>query len=271
MNKAILVLFLTCIPQIFSSVSAQSMQNRYFDHIFSCKFEQADSLLQSFEAYLLPEEKNLLQAFAALHKSEAQKNNSDKYKAEYLNLAKKVFEILRGKKLNDRQLFYYTASLGIIIKSKMNNKHYFSVIKDLYNLSSKIEYIIDNEGKNEYFQLVSGMYHYYAALATEDYPIMRGVFLVLPKGDKTHGLQMLETCSSESNRFVSVYALYYLARINHRDEKVFSESNFYFRQLLAEFPENCFWRSEYIKMLNYFGYKAAAYAQEKILKVYLCK
>jgi hypothetical protein len=271
MKKVILIFILIGNTWSFGSVKAQSIYNQYFDKVFSLEFEQAKKLLHSFEGNLLQEERLLLQAFTELQKNEGSKNPSVEKQAASLKLSEEALEILKEKKLNDRQIFYYTAALGIIIKHKMEHKQYFSVAKDLYHLSSKIKYVIDNENKTEYFRLISGIYHYYAELATEDYPIMRSVFLVLPEGDKVHGLKLLKTCSTESNRFVSVYALYYLARINHRDEKKFVHSNFYYRQLLAQFPENCFWRREYIKMLKYFGYEKSANEQEKNLELYLCK
>ncbi len=235
-----------------TKVSAQSYTDTFFDALFSYRVELADSLLQNSKPKLSKTEIFLSETFILMFRYE----NADKADtAVYNNCSRHALGIinsLKNKRLTDKEVFYYTIGMGILIKLKMDKKHYFSVARDLYGLNFVIDYIKANEYKDVRFSLISGIYNYYSALAKEEYPVMRAVLFLLPDGDKAHGLRLLEDCTKNSSVFISTYSLYILARIYHRDEKIFSKSNFFFNELLKRYPMNCTWRKEYESMLKYF-------------------
>lgn len=259
------------VMTVSANLAADSFHNRYFRALFSYRFQRADSLLHMAKPYLSKEEQLLSEAFGMLIRYEAGNADSEANYEGCMGLSEQAVELLKSKPMSDRQVFYYITGLGMLIKLKMDKERYVSVAADMYGLVSVIDYVTERENKNIQFRIISGAYYYYAALAKEEYPVMRAVLFLLPEGNKTHGLELLESCTGSSSVFISAYAYYTLGRIYHRDEKKFVRSNFFFNELLKHYPENCAWRREYQMMLRCFGETKMAEEEAEKLRFFGCE
>lgn len=269
-KKGIILLFSAVLAAILP-LSGQGIYNPYFKALFSYRFTEAEEHLNRYEAAVPEEERLLLRAVKEMLKNEAAAGNNSYYKTRSLAYAEKVLKISNAKPDNRAQVFYRTAASGIKLKYQIERKHYLSAAGSLYALSSDIKQVTAEEKANDYFTLISGLYHYYSALAAEDYPVMRAVLLLLPKGNKKHGLKLLESLKGKQNVFVQAYALYYSARIYHRDEKKYTKSDSCYRRLLEQFPQNCRWRREYILLLKLQGRGKERKRQLNLLEKYSCR
>lgn len=253
--KSNLLLFIIVLNAYIIRANAQNLNNTFFNELFHYRFSGAESELLKIKDIDNTYKFLLMKSFLFMHKHQSGIKEYSDCGNISVNYSKEVRTKLKNKTLNDQQLFYYISASGILIKYGIDEKEYWAVASNLYSISTEIKYVTENEYKNEKFQLISGLYHYYAELATEDYPVMRSVFLFLPKGNKKHGIKLLKSCSLSNNLFISAYSLYYLARIYHRDEKIFYKSFFFYRKLLKLYPENLYWGSEYRSMVKFFKKK----------------
>lgn len=234
---------------------AQPGCNEFFDALFRCNFEAAEKKSAIIGSQYSEEQQLLMQAVLNLHKSDNLTAGRENYQTKSLYYARQVIRQLKDKTRSDKEVFYYIAAFGIVINADMQQGRYRAVVSNLYQLKQPLEYVLEKDKANDQFRFIAGLYNFYAELAAEDYPIMRFVFLFLPEGNKKYGLKLLTICSSSHDVLISAYALYYLGRIFHRDEKVYYKSAFYYRKLLDSYPENKYWRTEFDKMNTYFRNK----------------
>ena len=105
--------------------NVQNINNSFFDELFHYHFSNAEKELLKINKINNREKYLLLKSFLFMHKEQSGNKKSLEYGKLSVNYAEKVRIDLENKTLNDRQIFYYISSLGVLIKYKMEEKQYW--------------------------------------------------------------------------------------------------------------------------------------------------
>ncbi|WP_157621090.1 tetratricopeptide repeat protein [Salisaeta longa] len=87
------------------------------------------------------------------------------------------------------------------------------------------------------FAFGKGMYDYYAAIIPKEYPVSKALMWMLPDGDRSRGLRLLQR-AARNGWYVQTEATYFLTQIYYLYEEDFSKSRHYAEWLLREHPRN---------------------------------
>jgi tetratricopeptide (TPR) repeat protein len=101
------------------------------------------------------------------------------------------------------------------------------IVEDAYRLAPA----------NDDVLLGMGVYHYYAAVIPDQYPIVKPLMVFFPKGDKEKGLRELRDAAANA-RYANFEATYFLLQILQNFEKRYGEALPLALTLHARFPNN---------------------------------
>ncbi len=91
--------------------------------------------------------------------------------------------------------------------------------------------------KNVDIQLGFGIYHYYAEVIPQRYPVVKPFMVFFPKGDKARGLKELENVAW-NGRYALLESRYFLMTLNFQFEENMDEARKWGNILLKDFPNN---------------------------------
>jgi tetratricopeptide (TPR) repeat protein len=86
-------------------------------------------------------------------------------------------------------------------------------------------------------QLGFGIYHYYADVIPQKYPVVKPLMALFPKGDKAKGLKELENVAY-NGRYTRIESRYFLMTLNYQFEENMNEARNWAKVLLADYPDN---------------------------------
>lgn len=98
-------------------------------------------------------------------------------------------------------------------------------------------------------EFVQGMIAYYAEYIPEEYPVVRAVSWFFPDGDKVEGLRKIRIASNEGV-FSRPEATYFMGNILLNYENDVDQAMRYFQELVAEYPDNGYYRRLLIRTLS---------------------
>ena len=266
--KSIATIILTIIllfPGKESNASLDDLYNSYLESMFSFKFNYTRKILYTLKQDHSDEIKTKL-AFANFYLLMYETSGEEeKYHVLCKKEAGSVIKMLSNKEqLTNDDVFHLISAKSMILKIQFMKKNYLRAAGELKNIVKQFEYALDHN-KNIKMRLISGMYNYYFVLAKEEYPIIYPLIMFYPSGNKEKGLQQLKESTKVEENNISIRSLLYLARIYDRDEKNIILSSYYYKKLLNSYPDNLFWRYEYIKALNHSDQKEKIEKQKQIL------
>ena len=91
-------------------------------------------------------------------------------------------------------------------------------------------------------QFELGLYEYYIAYFSQNYPIMRPILSVFPKGDKRRGLTRLSQCARDTLNYTATEAAYFLGYIYLYQEKHPDSALYWLSHLVTRYPNNSLFR-----------------------------
>lgn len=110
-----------------------------------------------------------------------------------------------------------------------------------------------------------GAYNYYSAWLPEQYPVLRTVTWLLPKGSKSKGLHLLRA-AADSSILVKPEAIYTLARIYLEAEQKPDSALYYFDKLARMYPQNLYYQTLFAYTLfREKHYPEVLFATDKLL------
>lgn len=112
------------------------------------------------------------------------------------------------------------------------------------------QYPLNN--KNEYNQLLWGLYHFYAQEARETNFIYRGYLSSWPASDKTNGLKILEHLKKSDFPFIKTETHYFLAKIYLYSLKDEQKSMEHINWLKRNYPENTIYYELFLESCKTF-------------------
>lgn len=226
--------------------------DKFFTLFYSFEIENAYKTINVDDGSMSEIQKNLLKSYFSSNIINFDNNTEFVDSAKFFS-QKATNLILEKKNLSNDEYFNIISAQAVVLKVDFKQGNYFAAFVNFLKYDKYIDYILENQEKNSYFKLSSGLYYYYMYLAEKDYPLLYPLLYFYPRGDSQKGLKYLSQCANDQNVFISTESKYYLARIYCRDEKNFVMSSKYFLELLKKYPENIFWQYEYALCLKKYG------------------
>ena len=109
---------------------------------------------------------------------------------------------------------------------------------------------IDLAATSPEFYFSAGIYHYYAESYPAEHSYIRPLMIFFPDGSAEKGLDEMEKAASEPN-FTQIESMYYLVDVYIYWEKNFEKAIELSERLYRRFPQNTWFKAEYIRSLIY--------------------
>lgn len=110
-------------------------------------------------------------------------------------------------------------------------------------------------------QFELGLYEYYIAYFSKNYPVMRPILRFFPPGDTAKGLARLEQCARDSLNYTHIEAAYFLGYIYLYQARRPEKAEYWLRQLSQRFPANPLFRRMWAEAL----YELKRYTQARLV------
>ncbi len=229
--------------------------------LYNFKFEKAEG----YFLYLKSQHPNhpmpyFLMALSNWWKMMPYMDNSDytnAYEKEFLYYIDQTIE--KGEeqfKANDQNVeaaFFLCAAHGFKGRYFSENKGY---VKAAFAGKSALHYLTFTKGKGDLNpELLFGesIFNYYAEWIKEEYPLLKPLVGLFPKGDKALGLAQLKECATNSF-YTRIEAQYFLLRIYTNEENNSRAAYPYAKYLSENFPDNPYFQRVYARLSFELGY-----------------
>jgi len=181
------------------------------------------------------------------------------YEKDFLNYLD--ISIAKGEKLfdnNDHNLeaaFFLCAAHGFKGRFFSDNGSY---IKAAFEGKSALHYLTYTKGKGDLspeFLFGESLFNYYAEWIKEEYPLLRPLVNLFPKGDKALGLQQLKECANNAF-YTRIEAQSFLMRIYNIEEDNPRDAFPYAKYLSQSFPDNPYFQRNFARLSWELGHYA---------------
>lgn len=185
--------------------------------------------------------------------------------ADYTNTFEKEFlyyidiSIEKGEKLfkeNDQNIeaaFFLCAAHGFKGRYYSENKGY---VKAAFEGKSALHYLNYTKGKGNMspeFLFGESIFNYYSEWIKDEYPLLKPLVALFPKGNKQTGLFQLKECATNAF-YTRIEAQYFLLRIYNNEENNTRAAYPYAKYLSESFPDNPYFQRVYARLTWELGY-----------------
>lgn len=184
------------------------------------------------------------------------RNTYEKEFLLYIDLAIEKGEGMFSK--NDRNIeaaFFLCAAHGFKGRYFSENKDY---IKAAFQGKSALNYLTYTKGKGDLspeFLFGESIFNYYAEWIKEEYPLLKPIVGMFPKGNKSLGISQLTECAN-SAFYTRIEAQYFLMRIYNNEENNSRAAYPIAKKLNETFPDNPYFQRVYARLSWELGYYA---------------
>ncbi len=182
------------------------------------------------------------------------RNTYEKEFLMYIDLSIEKGEALFKKDdKNIEAAFFLCAAHGFKGRYFAENKSY---IKAAFQGKSALHYLNFFKGKGDMsaeFLFGESIFNYYAEWLKEEYPLLKPLIGMFPKGNKAVGLAQLKTCATNAF-YTRIEAQYYLLHIYNSEENSPREAYPYAKYLSETFPDNPYFQRTYARLTWDLGY-----------------
>ncbi len=135
--------------------------------------------------------------------------------------------------------FFKAAAIGFRGRHRSNRREWLTAARDGKAALDLVFELSEADPENPDFQFGVGVYHYFASVIPEEYPMVRPFMFFFPKADRELGLSSLERTAQEAS-FVGTEAAYFLLQIHLQYKPDFSQSLRWVDLLRARHESNAF-------------------------------
>lgn len=213
-----------------------------FKSVYNFEFTKADSVF-----FLLkkdyPEEINtwVLGSNYYWWKIRSGDDNSFNRK-KYFTCLDEVEKILNKKKsakqITQEDIFHYINLYSYRARMELFDNNYLKVFSYMNKCNAFILLSAGKEDTYEPFNLTSGLYNCFMAMAKKNHPFFAPYFLLAPSCDLQTGLKQLNKCSSASDFLLQTEANYFLMILYGEGDVDYVLSASYAEKLLSAYPDN---------------------------------
>ena len=265
MKKALVVFLFSIIhfsgfcqadtTMLLSDASVQIEATDAINDLYNFKFEQAEAYFLRITAqhpeHPLP---TFLMALSNWWKMMPYIDNEDytnTYEKEFLQYIDVAIE--KGEKMfkkddkNIEAAFFLCAAHGFKGRYYSENKSY---MKAAFEGKSALHYLTFTRGKgvlSPEFLFGESIFNYYAEWIKGEYPLLKPLVSLFPKGNKAVGLAQLKECATNAF-YTRTEAQYFLLRIYTNEENNPRAAFPYAKYLAETFPDNPYFQRVYARL-----------------------
>ncbi len=211
------------------------------DLIYSLKFEEAD---RYFERVIAADPDNPLGHFFLAMATwwrvvidlESRSHDQDFYA-----LLKRCIEVCDRRLKRDPKDFdavlFKAGAIGFRGRLRGDRHQFLRAAGDGIKSLPLLETSRELEPTNKDILFGQGVYNYFAEVIPREYPVVRPIMWMLPRGDRTKGLKQLKQVAREG-RYARTEAIYFLAQIYRIFEKDKRSALKFLEQLYQRYPDN---------------------------------
>jgi tetratricopeptide (TPR) repeat protein len=227
--------------QAFTKYDAQVLKG--IDYVYNLDFNEADSV---FSDIIKQDPKSPVGHFfkgMVLWWKMMLDLDDTQYDETFSDYMEKVIELCDERlEVNDRDIeamFFKSGSLGFRGRLRANRGQWLKAALDGKD-ALPIVYRLQKISKGNIDVLFGlGIYDYYAEAIPEQYPAVKPLALMFPKGDKKRGIARLDSCM-RFGHYAKVEAIYFLTQIYYVYEKDFNKATELAKLLHQRYPDNPF-------------------------------
>lgn len=225
------------------------------NHMYNFKFDIAEayflSLKQRYPEHPMPYFLMALSNWWKMVPSLDDENYTNAFESEFLGYLDEA--ISRGEDMIDADqhpeeaAFFLCAAYGFKGRYYSDNKSY---VKAAWAGKSALNYLNDFKGKSNLspeFLFGESLFNYYAEWLKEEYPLLRPIIGLFPKGNKKLGLAQLQQCARNSF-YTRVEAQTYLMHIYYNEENNSLAAYPYAEYLATTFPDNPYFQRTFARL-----------------------
>ena len=164
-------------------------------------------------------------------------------------------DILDKNDKNTDAMFFKGGALGFRGRLRAIRESWFKAAMDGKDGLALVFKSYSINPQNVDVQLGFGIYHYYADVIPQKYPVVKPLMVLFPKGDKNKGLKELENVAY-NGRYTRIESRYFLMTLNYQFEENMNEAKKWAEILLNDYPNNPNFQKYYgltfVKENNYF-------------------
>ncbi|MDP4224583.1 MAG: tetratricopeptide repeat protein [Bacteroidota bacterium] len=160
----------------------------------------------------------------------------------------RTVELKEGWDKDPEKLFIDLCGRALLLLYYTDNDMRNEVIPISLSTYKYIRKAFEFDSQYQELSYFTGIYNYYREAYPEHHPVYKAVSVFFPHGDKQKGLTELEY-SAENSVILKAEAYIMLSWINIYYEKKYSDALNYGRTLYNLYPDNLYFKGEYIKIL----------------------
>ncbi|MBM4172483.1 MAG: tetratricopeptide repeat protein [Ignavibacteria bacterium] len=260
--KIILILFFFITAGVFSQnynwVKHDSLVKAGINQIYSIQLDQADKTFDRVvKEYPTHPSGKFFKAMTTWWRILLDLENEsmdDKFYDQLEEVIDLCDDILDNNEKNVDAMFFKGGSLGFRGQLLAIRESWFKAALDGKEGLNLVFKSYEVNPKNIDVQLGFGIYHYYADVIPQKYPVVKPFMIFFPKGDKEKGLKELEYVAL-NGRYTLIESRHFLQKLNFQFEENMEESRRWGKALLREFPNNPnfqkYYGLTYVKENNY--------------------
>ncbi len=185
---------------------------------------------------------------------------------EYMDLSIRKAEKMYKKNEEDIEAnFFLCAGHALIARHYAEKGQEMKSINHTRKTFSYFKKLNDNNELSPEFLFGSALFNYYAAWFRKEYPVLKPVLALFPKGDKELGITQLKTVYNNAF-WTRTEAQYFLMRIYYNEEDDEKAAFEYAEYLVSNYPDNPYFQRIYARVCYTLGkLKECKIASEDII------
>ncbi len=172
---------------------------------------------------------------------------------EYMDLSIEKAEVMYKKNEEDIEAtFFLCAAHGLIARHYAENGQEMRSLNHTRKTFSYFKKLNDNNELSPEFLFGSALFNYYAAWFRQEYPVLKPVLSLFPKGDKELGIKQLKEVYNNAF-WTRTEAQYFLMRIYYNEEEDERTAFEYADYLATTYPDNPYFQRIYARICFTIG------------------
>lgn len=226
--------------------------DKTFKALYNFEFQKADSLIQKIKSnYNSHPITHLLVTSYYWWLIVSGEDNPDNRK-NYEKGIDNALSILNTKdknQLSNEDIGNYINVYAYIARMELFNKELISGFVHLNNCIGYLKKSFEKENEYEMFYLTSGLYNYFVAHSSKEYPYLLPYLAFHPKGNREKGTLQLFTAYKSKDALIKTEATYFLMKIFYEREKDYAKAEMFAEKLTDKYPDNLIYQYYYYTIL----------------------
>lgn len=177
----------------------------------------------------------------------------DEEMLNYMDMAIKKAEVLLDKDPENKEAaFFLAGAYGFQGRLQSERKNWTSATFASRNALKYLELSRGEEELNPELLLGDALYNYFSVWIRDNYPLLKPIMLLFPKGDQQLGLRQLEEVAN-SSFYARIEAQYFLFRLYATEEKKPFQALEITKYLHSKYPNNPYFHRHFARQLYSVG------------------